>query len=261
MEGVDDVGVVQIRRGGLVGDVHGVREREVPHGERLVLGVAGLDAVLGVQVNLREARGHLARSGAGRRHDHERAGGLHVVVLAETLVAHHVVHVHGVADDGVVAERPHAHGGEARAEGVGGGLAGVARDHDGAHEEAHALEDVDEAQDVLVVGDAQVAADLAGLDVVGVDGHDDLHVVLEALEHAYLLVRGKAGQDARGVHVVEQLAAELQVELAAEHPDALADVGCLQLDVLLAVESDAHVRGPFRLRGRPRFPTCFVRPV
>ena len=240
VEGVDDVGVVQVGRGGLVGEVHRVLERQVPHGERLVLGVAGFDAVLGVEVDLRQARGHLARAGAGGRHDHKRAGRFDVVVLAEALVAYHVVHVHGVAGDGVVAVGAHAHGVEARAEDVGGGLAGVARHDDGAHKEAHALEDVDEAQDVLVVGDAQVAADLAALDVVGVDGNDDLHVVLEALQHADLLVRGKAGQDARGVHVIEQLAAELKVELAAERADTLADVGGLQFDVFLAVESNAH---------------------
>ena len=48
------------------------------------------------------------------------------------------------------------------------------------------------------------------------------------------------GSTRLGVVVVEQLAAELEVELAAELGDALADVLGLQLDVLVVVESLAH---------------------
>ena len=40
--------------------------------------------------------------------------------------------------------------------------------------------------------------------------------------------------------VVEQLAAELQVELAAEHPDALLDVLRLELDEGVVVEPNGH---------------------
>ncbi len=42
--------------------------------------------------------------------------------------------------------------------------------------------------------------------------------------------------------VIEQLAAELQIELAAELRDALSNVGGLQLDIFLVVESLSHVQ-------------------
>jgi hypothetical protein len=42
------------------------------------------------------------------------------------------------------------------------------------------------------------------------------------------------------VVVVEQLAAELQVELAAELRDALADARRLRVDVLLVVKARLH---------------------
>ena len=73
MEGVDDVGVVEVSRGSLVGDVHGVHERQVPHGERLELRVAGFDAALVLVIDLREAGRELAGARAGRRHHDERA--------------------------------------------------------------------------------------------------------------------------------------------------------------------------------------------
>ena len=61
-----------------------------------------------------------------------------------------------------------------------------------------------------------------------------------------LVVGGKAGQHAGGVVVVKELAAEFQVELAAEVFDALADSRGLETDVLLTVETD-FVHGPSSL--------------
>ena len=50
----------------------------------------------------------------------------------------------------------------------------------------------------------------------GIDGNDDLHIVLELLEHPDLAVRRKARQHPGGVVIIEQLAAEFQIQLAAE---------------------------------------------
>ena len=55
VEGVDHVDVVEVGGGGLVGEVDGVLEREVPDGEGLELCVSGLDAALVLVVELREA--------------------------------------------------------------------------------------------------------------------------------------------------------------------------------------------------------------
>ena len=70
--------------------------------------------------------------------------------------------------------------------------------------------------------------------------HDDLDLVGQLGEHDDLVVRGEAGQYARGVHVVNELAAELQIELAAELGAALRDMAGLHPQVLVPVESDAQ---------------------
>ncbi len=121
---------------------------------------------------------------------------------------------------------------------VRAGLAGVLGDGDGADVEPEVPEDVDQADDVHVVGDAQVAAHLVLLDVVGIDGDDDLRLVLQLQQHADLVVGLKARQHAGGVVVVEQLAAELQIQLAAEKVDAFADAGRLKLNVFPTVKSN-----------------------
>ena len=200
-------------------------------------------------VELREAGGHLARAGAGRGHHHERALRLDVVVLAEALVGHDMVDVVGIAGDGIMQVARNAHGRQPLAEQVGVGLVRVAGDDDRAHRKSHGAEDVHEAQHVLVVGDAQVAPHLRSLDVVGVDGDDDLRLVLHGLQHGDLRVGFEAGQHAGGVVVVEELAAEFEVEFAAELVDALANALRLQLDVLVVVESFAHRATLLRMNG------------
>ena len=131
MERVDDVRVVEVGGRGLIGDVHGVRQRQVPHGESLELGVARLDAALVLVVDLRQAGRELAGAGAGGRHHDERAGGLDVLVLAVALVGDDEVDVVGVALDGVVQLAGDAEVGQAVAERVGGALARVLRYDDG----------------------------------------------------------------------------------------------------------------------------------
>ena len=60
VEGVDDIGIVEIGRCCLIGDVDRMREGQIPDRESLELGVAGGGAVLVLVIELREASGELA---------------------------------------------------------------------------------------------------------------------------------------------------------------------------------------------------------
>ena len=138
----------------------------------------------------------------------------------------------------------------------GGGVHGHA---DAAHEQAHALEGVDEAENVEVVGDAVVAAHLAADDVLRADDDDDLGLLLELQQHLQLGVRLKARQHAGGVVVVEQLAAELQIQLAAKLGPPRRDMLRLQLQVLVVVESDLHLHDPRYIKNSTHYTTSCVR--
>ena len=191
-------------------------------------------------VKLGKAGGHLAAAGAGCGDDHERPGGFDVFVFAVALVADDVLHVRRVACDGIVPVDRYAKGRKAALEGIRGALAAVLREHDAPHVKADGAERVDEAQHVLVVGDAEVAAHLVLFDVRRVDDDHDLCLFLELEQHLHLAVRRKTGQHARGVVIVEQLAAELKVQLAAELGDALPDVLRLHGEILAVVKTDVH---------------------
>src|SRR5699024_8241923 len=91
---------------------------------------------------------------------------------------------------------------------------------------------------------AEIRAHLLPLEVLRVQAHQDLQLVPEPVQHRDLVVRSEARQHARGMVVVEELAAHLQVQLPADLVAAVLDVARLQLDVLLAVEADrASSRG------------------
>ena len=238
VEGVDHVHVVEIHGRGLIGEVYGVAQRQVPDRERLELGVARAHAALVLVVKLAQARGHLAAAGAGRGHDDEAARCLNVVVAAEAVVTDDARHVGRVVRDDVVPVYADAERLEPALELLGRGLAAVVRDDDAADVQPAALKRIDQAQGVVVIGDAEVAAALVALDVVGRDGDDDLRVVAHLHEHAHLAVGGEARQHARRVVVIKEFSAKLQIQLAAELTDALADLFRLHLEVFIVVKAD-----------------------
>ena len=235
MERVDHVHVAQVRRGRLIGQIHRVLERQVPDGERLELGVPRPDAPLVLVIELAEAGGHFPAAGAGGRHHHQRALRLDEVVSAQSLVADDVLHVGGVARDGIVPVAPHAQLLQPRPEALGGGLALPPGDDHAAHVKPQRAEAVDQPEDVLVVGNAQIAPQLVFLNVARGDGDHDLHVRGDLLEHAHLAVRREARQHPRRVIIVKQLAAELR--------DPAADLLRLEREIPLVVKSDlSHTR-------------------
>ena len=251
MEGVDHVHIVQVCGGGLVGQIDRVLQRNVPDGEGLELGVTGLDAALVFMVQLRQADGHFSAAGAGRGDDHQRALGLNVLVAAVALVADDACHIVGVAGDLVVAEGADAQTVQPLFKGFHLGGSGVLGHAHTAHIQPHLLKSVDETQHVQIVGDAVVAAHLAADDVLGADDDDDLGLLLELQKHLQLGVRLKAGQHAGSVIIVEQLAAEFQIQLIVKLLDALADMLRLHRKIFVVVKSYFHRSFPLWWPGTP----------
>ena len=246
VERIDDIGVVEVSRCCLIGDVDRMRQRKIPDREGLKLGIAGGGTVLMLVIQLREASGELARAGAGCRHDNERTRGLDKLVLAVAIVGHDQIDIVRIPLDGIVQLGGNTERVQAVAEHIGSGLPGVLGDDHSRDSKAVAAKQVNQAQHILVIGNAEVTTSLVFLDVVRVDRDDDLNVIGDALEHAELAVRFKTRQHAARMIVIKQLTAKLQIELATKLRDALLNVSSLQLDVLRVVETLAHVWLPSR---------------
>lgn len=195
MERVDEVDVVEIRRCRLVGEVHGVFKRKVPDRERLKFRVARGDSTLVVVINLRQARRELARPRPRRRHDNEVALGFRPLILAEALLGHDEGRVRVAFDRAVAHDRQteplHASFKLRRR------LVTIVhlREHDRVDEEAALAEHVHEAQNVLLIRDAKVGADLVVLDVVRVDRDEDFELILQLIQHRDLVIGREPGKD------------------------------------------------------------------
>ena len=93
MERVDDIVVVEVGGGCLVGHVHRMGKRQVPNRERLILRIAGFDTALVFVVQLRKAGCHLAGARARSGDNYQGAAGFQILVLTVSLVAHDMVDV------------------------------------------------------------------------------------------------------------------------------------------------------------------------
>ena len=120
-------------------------------------------------------------------------------------------------------------------EGAGGGVSVEARYRDAPHGDAVFLHRGDELQGLLLVGRPVVGPELLLLDVPGVNAEDHLGLVAEGLEKAHLHVGVVAREAARGVVVVRELAAELEIQLV-ELLGALQNLRTLRVEVPLVVE-------------------------
>ena len=175
-------------------------------------------------VELGETGCHLSAARSWCRDDDKRLGGLDVIVLSVAVIAYNVGNVVRVAIDRIMTVYFDSEMFKLCFKDICGCLAGVAGDDHAAHIETLITVFLDETQYVRIVGDAKIVADLVFLNVCRIDGNDDLSLVCQLQKHVQLAVRRKAWQDTGSVIIVEQLSAELQVQLVSELADPLADV-------------------------------------
>ena len=110
--------------------------------------------------------------------------------------------------------------------------------HHRAHVKAVAAEGVNQAEHVLIVGNAQVAADLILLDIACVDGDNDFGLVLDLFQHADFTVGCEARQHAGCVMVIEQFSAKFQVKLSAKLRNAFRNLFGLGLQVRFVIKTN-----------------------
>ena len=241
---VDHVGIIEIHRGGLICQVHGVFQREVPDGERLKLGIARIHATLVLVEHLGKARGQLARSRPRCGDNHQVASSFRVLIAAQAFIGNDEIHVRRISRDHPVAGNFQAQALQPLHESSG---QAVVLFHLGEHhvfrEEPPVAEHIDEPQHIIFVGDAEVCADLMTFQILRVDADEDFHIVFDVIQHRDLVIWSETRQNAGGVVIIEELATHLQVELSPELLPALLDVRGLEFNVLFAVETDAIHHG------------------
>ena len=162
-------------------------------------------------VKLADAGSHLSGTRARGGDDDELTGGLDVIVFAQALIGDDVVDIEGVVGNGVVVIGADALFLKDLLEGLRTFLIGETGEADRADIEACFAEGINKAEDVLIIGDAEVFPHLRFLDGLRVDDDDDLRFLLHLQKKLKLRVRPKARENPACVIVVEKLASEFKV--------------------------------------------------
>ena len=232
MERINHVHIIKVGSSGLVGDVYRMLQRKVPHRESLELGISGLDTALMLLIELAQTHGHLSAARTRSRDNHQRAGGLHIVIATEALFGINQSHIVGIALDGIVEIGLYAQAVQLVAVSDGAVLAAIVGYDNGIDEKTGADEFIAQTKHVHIVGNTEVLTDLILLDVESRNDYDYLGPVTELLKHSQLAVRLESRQHAAGVEIVEKLASKFKIEFVAELSDALIDVLGLDPNVL-----------------------------
>ena len=204
MEWVDHVHIVQVGSGRFVGNVDRMFQWQIPHRERLKLGVASAYAALVFIVELAEADRHFAAARSRSSDNDQFAARLNIVVFAESFVAGDQFHIVWVAIDKIMNVGFDAHALKAMSELVGRPLTIVVGDDNRTHHEVASHELISQTQHILVVGDAEVGPHLVLFDVFCADNNDDFELRPQLGEHFQFAVGFETWEDTRGMVVVEE---------------------------------------------------------
>ena len=159
---------------------------KVPDREGLKFGVSGTDSALVLVVELGEAGGHLSASGSGGRHHDQGTRRADIIVAAVAVVTDDQRHVFRISFNNIVAVYRDALFFEPRAEGVRKRLPAVMCQDDAPDVQAVAAVDLDQTQDVEIVGDAEVSPDLVFLNIFCIDDDQDFRLGRKLEQHLEL---------------------------------------------------------------------------
>ncbi len=137
-------------------------------------------------VELRKTNRHFSGTGAGCGDYDQLSGGLNKIILAVTLVADDQINIGGVVGDRVVVVNVYSVADKMFFELYGCGLFCKTCEHDGIDAKTAAAEQIDQTENVKVVCNAQIAANLVFFDIIGVDYNYYFCFIFELHEHLQL---------------------------------------------------------------------------
>ncbi len=209
---------------------------QVPDGETLVLCISCTAAAAAFVVNLREAGGKLAASGTGGGYNNNITVHRNEGICAVAVLGDNIINILGVAGYGLVepdfdvASLEHVRKVQGTLFSGETGYDNLVRlDVPGGKVIYH-------LENVRVIGNSEVAAHLAVLNVCGIDADYYIQAVFQGLEDTHLYVGVKAGKNSCCVIVEKQLSAAFQIESAVDHLLALCNEFCLFSQIFIIVK-------------------------
>ena len=99
---------------------------------------------------------------------------------------------------------------------------------------------LDQTENIGVIGDSKIPADLILLDIFRADYDDDLGLIAQFLEQAEFAVGSKSRKNTGCVEVIKKLSSEFEVKLVVEMTDSGTDVFRLHFQVFFIIKTNFH---------------------
>ena len=243
MEGVNHVHILKIRRCRLIGNIYRMLQRQVPDREGFKLGISHLVSSQIFVIQLGKACCQLAASPSRSCNNHQGLRHLNVRIRTVAFLAYDGLNICRVALRVEVLVGLNAPLLQLVDELVHCRRVLLISGYNHAVDfQAVLSEHVDEPENLQVICDAEIGPGLVGCYVPGVDTYYDFRLILHLLKELYLGVLVKPRENSHGMLVLNQLAAEFQIQSlspAAVYP--LQDILRLFFNVLLCTETCFHL--------------------
>ncbi len=165
MERVDHVYIVQIGGCGFISNIDRMFQRKIPDRESLEFRISGLDTSFVFMVKLTEAYGHFAASRARGCYHNQRLGCFHIIIFSESFIGVYEGYIVRVAFYCIMIIYFDAETFQTLPVCISAGLAVVVGHYYAADHETALLELCAETENILVVCDSEIAANLVLLNV------------------------------------------------------------------------------------------------
>src|SRR5690554_5380031 len=194
LEVVDLIHIADIGCCRLVGHIHRVIDRKVPNRKGLEFSISTLETVPIIVIQLTETGGKFSTPWSRRGNNNHGMLSLYVGVRSISFITDIRIDVGWIPIgrlmriDLDLASREPIHELDCCR------LPIEPRYHHTGHLEIPVCKIVDHLEDVGIVGDAEITSDLPSLDIVGINAHNHIYLVLKRLEHPHLHIRIEAGK-------------------------------------------------------------------
>ena len=239
MERINHIKVVKVGSCGFICQINRVLKRQIPDREGFKFSISCHNSALMLMIKLRKACCKLAASGPRRRYDNKRLCRFDIFVPAVALIADYERNVVRIPRYRVVQINLYAEISELLFKNICTVLSCVLRHHNAADEKSHSAERVNQADNIVIVCNSEVAAHFVFLNIGGIDCDNDFSAFGKVKQHSDFAVGAEARKHTRRVIIVEKLSAKLKVKLAVELLYSFADAVRLHAQVFVIIKSDS----------------------
>jgi len=236
VKGINHIEILDIGRGGFVGYIYRVIDRQVPYGKGLKFSVSRVNPPLVFMIDLREARGHFSAARARPGDDYQRFFSLNKIIGPVSFITDNQIDLCRIAFCKLMSKDLYISALQFVLEELCGWLAVVSCNDNPQDVDPPSSKVIYEFEGLCIIGDAEICSNLFSFNIPRVYAKEYISLILQFLEEPHLDIRIIPGQYPCGMKVKQELSAEFEVEFIIEFCGTFKYLRCLFLYILLIIK-------------------------